>query len=406
MGHEQDEGQAAEDRGAVRTDLAGDAAGWHARVSHRGDHEGRTLSLGYYDTLEDALRASDALRLEREGRPEALTLGGWVSEWLDERERARLHRSVRDMRAIARRYVEGSPLAGMELRRVQPEHVRGWVAELATRERGGKRLAEQTLRNALHLLSAACRGAMDAGRLRANPCAGVRVPRRTRTDETWTFLEPAEIERVLACPVLDLPRAAASGCRAALTVAIFAGLRAGELWGLHWHDVHLDAADPHAMVRHSYDGPTKGGKPRRVPLLPPAVEALRAWRPVQRAHQLARSARTGAPIALRGLVWPGADGGCHDEGYDARWEDVREACAFGRRVRFHDLRHTCASHLVSGTWGRAWSIDEVQHVLGHQHRSTTERYAHLAPDARIRAEREARAAWDFGRDSGEGGRGR
>jgi hypothetical protein len=50
-------------------------------------------------------------------------------------------------------------------------------------------------------------------------------------------------------------------------------------------------------------------------------------------------------------------------------------------VRFHDLRHTCASHLVSGTWGRRWSLEEVQRVLGHGSRSTTERYAHLAEDA-------------------------
>lgn len=34
--------------------------------------------------------------------------------------------------------------------------------------------------------------------------------------------------------------------------------------------------------------------------------------------------------------------------------------------------------------------------MGHAKRATTERYAHLAPEARIRAEREARAAWDSG----------
>lgn len=366
----------------------------------RGDHEGRTLSLGYYDTVEDALRASAALALERTGKSEALTLGGWIADWLDEREKARLLRSVDDMRSIARRYVDGTSLARTELRRVQPEQVRAWVTALATRERDGKRLAEQTIRNALHLVSAACRDAMDAGRLRTNPCAGVRVPRRARTDDTWTYLSPAEIERVLFSPILDQPRARSAGIRAALTVAIYAGLREGELWGLRWSDVHLDVPDPHAIVRHSYDGPTKGGRPRRVPLLPPVVEALRCWLPLLREAQRRRYERRGVPIPIRGLVWPGRDGTCHAEGYDARWSDVRKGCAFGRRVRFHDLRHTYASHLISGTWGRAWSIDELQHVLGHMERSTTERYAHLAPDARIRAEREARAAWDIGRDSG------
>ena len=51
-----------------------------------------------------------------------------------------------------------------------------------------------------------------------------------------------------------------------------------------------------------------------------------------------------------------------------------------RRVRFHDLRHTCASHLVMGTWGQAWSLSEVAAMLGHSRTTTTEIYAHLSPD--------------------------
>lgn len=55
-----------------------------------------------------------------------------------------------------------------------------------------------------------------------------------------------------------------------------------------------------------------------------------------------------------------------------------EEAAVGRHVRFHDLRHTCASLLVSGAWGRAWSLEEVKQLLGHSSISVTERYAHFA----------------------------
>jgi hypothetical protein len=48
---------------------------------------------------------------------------------------------------------------------------------------------------------------------------------------------------------------------------------------------------------------------------------------------------------------------------------------------FHDLRHTCASHLVSGTWGRAWRLEEVRDYLGHSNISVTQRYAHMSPQA-------------------------
>jgi integrase len=61
-----------------------------------------------------------------------------------------------------------------------------------------------------------------------------------------------------------------------------------------------------------------------------------------------------------------------------------------RHVRFHDLRHTCASHLVSGSWGRAWTLEEVAKHLGHSSSAVTRRYAHLCPEGLARAVRETR----------------
>jgi len=47
-------------------------------------------------------------------------------------------------------------------------------------------------------------------------------------------------------------------------------------------------------------------------------------------------------------------------------------------VRWHDLRHTCASSLVAAWWGPAWRLELVREVLGHSSITVTERYAHLA----------------------------
>ena len=44
-------------------------------------------------------------------------------------------------------------------------------------------------------------------------------------------------------------------------------------------------------------------------------------------------------------------------------------------LRWHDLRHTCASSLVSGWLGRRWSLEETKEFMGHISRSSTERYA-------------------------------
>jgi hypothetical protein len=55
-------------------------------------------------------------------------------------------------------------------------------------------------------------------------------------------------------------------------------------------------------------------------------------------------------------------------------------------MNFHDLRDTAATHLLSGSWGPAWSMEQVSKHLGHSSVKITEaRYAHLTRDAKRRA---------------------
>jgi integrase len=202
---------------------------------------------------------------------------------------------------------------------------------------------------------------------------------RAESRDLWTFLTTEEIERVRRCEGIP------PEVRSLLTVAIFTGLRKGELWGLHWRDVRLDGPMPEITVRFSHKGPTKSGKVRRVPLLAPALAELQAHRE-----------RAGNPPG-DALVFPGPDGGHRHASYDAgwagntgsrskpAWPGYRAAAGIRPEVRFHDLRHTCASHLVMGTWGRQWTLQEVAQFLGHSDIKVTQIYAHLSPDHLHRA---------------------
>jgi hypothetical protein len=178
----------------------------------------------------------------------------------------------------------------------------------------------------------------------------VRVKDRGRTDETSTFLSRVEADALIG---------ASGSC--AVAFAVFTGLRSGELRALRWEDV----ADTHVIVRYGEPGkPTKNGKIRRVPLLAGARAALKVMRgdDKKKAGLVFRSVR-GERLA-KGQIVPRED-----------WIAWLAKAKIKRRVRWHDLRHTCATLLLSGAWGRKWTLEEVKEMLGHSSVKVTERYA-------------------------------
>ncbi len=141
-----------------------------------------------------------------------------------------------------------------------------------------------------------------------------------------------------------------------------AGLRQGELLELRWSDVDL-VKGAMRIRRAIYDGVIdvpKGGRTREVPL----------------GDELRAAFRELPSRFAAGLVWPGEGGRNLTKG-EAKWPLWR-ACkqAALRRVGWHALRHTFASHLVM----RGVPLKAIQELLGHATIDMTMRYAHLAPD--------------------------
>jgi integrase/recombinase XerC len=290
-------------------------------------------------------------------------------------------------------HVEPSTLAQMPVRAIQPQHVRSWVESVATRSvapgnghRARRRpLARQTIANVLNLLRSCLGAAVDRGIIASNPAAGVHVPKRksdltSATQEPWTWLDEQEQATVIAQAPKPLGWL--------VQFATWTGLREAELWELRAADVHTGAR-AHVVVRYgSAGGPTKTRRIRRVPLLPGALEAWEAWR----ADEL-----VARRIAETGVAFPPLRGSTRKTracGPPPWWERAVAGVRgqTGARVTFHSLRHTCASMLVSGSWGPAWSLEEVRAMLGHQSIATTERYAHLAEGALYRAAARTAAA--------------
>ncbi len=378
------------------------------RVRFRTD-SGRQVTVGTYGSEEEAERMRVAgllVQHERERAPVGpMSLKSWGDTWHAQRVAEGI-RSVAKEKLVWEARVARDELGAMPLRDVTRQHVVAWLARVcaskvvrSARGRGrietDRPVSAGTVRHALHVLRSALHAARDAGHLVGDPTLGVKVPKGKRAAEAaieaWTWLRAAEIERVVTCAQYDLEYRTIYG------TAIFTGLRQGEAWALRWERLTLDGPAPEVLVCESHDGPPKNGKARRVPLLPRAVELLRAWRTHQRAAwREAHGGLLDAEAFDRSFVFPSETLGRRARGDDARWSPqsrwikkdgtpspvagYRERAGITRRVRFHDLRHTCASHLLQGTWGITLSLVEVRDWLGHSSVDQTERYAHLCAD--------------------------
>jgi site-specific recombinase XerD len=107
-------------------------------------------------------------------------------------------------------------------------------------------------------------------------------------------------------------------------------------------------------------GTPKNGRTREVPLSERAATALRGH---PRVDELVFHAPGGAMLTKGECKWP-LYRAAHHAGL--------------RRIGWHVLRHTFASHLVM----RGVPIRAVQELLGHSSIEMTMRYTHLSPDAR------------------------
>ena len=353
---------------------------------------GRGARLDACATRDEAERLLAAALAELQSGavldPHATTLAAWGAEVLDRRERNGI-RSIGTDRSRWRVHIEPWACASWPLHALTREDVALWrdatLAKPATpgnchsKPRRPRTVSRATVQSALNLLRVVLAEAVERGIIRENPARDVRLPRaKARAHEPWTYLTPDEQAR-LAAPLASVDVVDQLAAR----FAILTGLRQGEQWSLQLRDVHLDDEAPHVVVRFGAPNkPPKNGKIRTVPLLPEALAVTRAAI-AEMPRYLGRYRNEHA------LLWPAERGGRRPTGKPPRsWATMLSVAGIaaerrhdGRPVRWHDLRHTCASSLVAGWWGRRWSLDEVRALLGHSSPVVTARYAHMAESA-------------------------
>ncbi len=232
--------------------------------------------------------------------------------------------------------------------------VSAWLRSLA-RTGLGPRSAARHLSAARGLMKFLLREneiADDPTRLAPRPRLGRRLPQP---------LSEAEMLRLLEAPDPSTLRGLRD--RAMLSVTYAAGLRVSELVGLTLGDVDLKRGIVSALG--------KGSKRRLVPLGEVALDHVSAY---LAARLAAESASTRAPSAV--LFRSPRGGRLTRQGF---WKIVRQharVAGLASRVHPHQLRHSFATHLLSG----GADLRSVQTLLGHANIATTEVYTHVSSD--------------------------
>ncbi|MDQ3758389.1 MAG: site-specific integrase [Actinomycetota bacterium] len=220
--------------------------------------------------------------------------------------------------------------------------------------------APSTIRNALDPLRVIYRRAVVRDLVTVNPTDGLEVPADAES-EPMRFANPAEARTLLG----SLPESE----RALWTTAMYGGLRRGELRALRWDDV--DLLGSLIEVRRSWDdregeqAPKTAGAQRKVPVIPPLADALKAHKGTTRRGgsdlvfgRTASEAFIPSTVRTRALkAWEAADPPL-------------------RPITLHQCRHTFASLLIaSGANAKALSV-----VMGHAAISITfDTYGKLMP---------------------------
>ncbi len=348
-----------------RRTKGGGWSAWHAVIDlDRGPDGQRRQTTKSFGTRAEAY--AWLAEMNQQQAADGPTLAQWLTEWQE-----RLGH-LRESTAVSYRGHIGNfliPLLGdIPLSEVGAGEVEALHEMLAAAG-----ISTALARRVHATLSTALADAERDGLITNNPCGKVRLPRGDR-------YEPAVWSSPQAAHFLDVT--AGDELAGLWRLALLLGMRRGELLGLRWRDLDLDAGT--LTVRSTrtlvgdqvVEGPPKSARSRRVlPLDPRTVEVLgRHWK--QQTHKALEGVwgpveyvftdQTGQPL--------------HPAWVSRRFAEIVDRLGLPT-IRFHDLRHTSASlGLAAGE-----SLKAVSARLGHSSIVVTADTYLTPPDSLARA---------------------
>lgn len=334
----------------------------------------KTLTGKKGESREDLASRLRKILVDTDGRivddSENLTVAEYLERWLEDSVRDNVtHRTESNYRLMVRGHIV--PAFGtVKLARLTPVRLQGLYRRLQDEDKHATaRYVHATLHRALGQ-------ALRWGIVDRNPAELVTPPLQRKS-------EVAALTRDEAERLLREARESGDRLEALYVLAIHTGMRQGEMLGLRWTDIDLSGDAPSLRVARQLQRSREGGglvftqtktkKGRYVSLGPTVVAALRRhW-----AYQTQEKLHAGALYEDQGLVFASEIGTPLEASNMVRrsFKPLLRRAGLPR-IRFQDLRHTCATLLlISGVHPKF-----VQELLGHSSISVTlDIYSHMLP---------------------------
>ena len=325
--------------------------------------------------------------------PGRQTLADYIHRWIGHKAADLAPRTLDSYRLIMDLHLIPA-LGNIKLADLKPLHIQEYYRKALEdgrmdNKKNRKGLSPTTVLYHHRVLHEALEQAVRWQLLERNPAGAVTPPRKERR-EIAVLNSPEQARELLAAvrkSTLYIPT----------LLALYTGMRRGEILGLRWQDVDLKPKTKVKPVNSSEDEPKTAGsiqirqtlqldsdkKPgffppkthrsRRSVAIPPAVaDALRD----HRKEQLTQRLRSEEVWTDNGLVICDCTGApLHPDSFSARFREATKKL-FGPPVSFHALRHTCASFLLAlGCHPKV-----VAEQLGHSTTNLTlDTYSHVVP---------------------------
>lgn len=295
------------------------------------------------------------------------TTAEYLKDWLPDSVRG----TVRDStyrsyeRVVNLHLIPG--LGRIKLAKLRPDHIRKLYRNMLE---SGK--ATRTVQYAHTLLKRSLTQAVMDELLHRNVAAAVKPPKLKRDE-----IIPLNASQVNA--LLTSAEEAGDRLYAFYTVAVRTGMRPGEMLALRWSDIDFDSLNgATAQINRSLsDGeftpPKTARSRRRIALSNVTVSVLKAHRRRQLEERIER-ARLWED---HGLVFPSSVGTPKNHrNLNREFKIAAKRAGLPGHCRLYDLRHTCATLLLS----RDIHPKYVQELLGHASIALTlDTYSHVIP---------------------------